>query len=133
MGKDAHKQSVLVVDDECNIRRAVQYILEHQGFAVDSAADGQEAIAKIQQEPPDLVLLDIKMPNGNGYDVCQSIRSDGGLSHVKILMLSACCKDIAIEKAMALGADGYVTKPFCTADLISTVNRYFAQGDVEHA
>lgn len=133
MGVSDNKRSVLVVDDERNIRRAMQYILEHQGYSVDSASDGDEALAKIKNNPPDLVLLDLKVPRHNGFDVCQSVRADDALDRVKILIFIASGKDIAVEKAMALGADGYLLKPFCTSDLLNTVDKYCTQGQVQHA
>lgn len=133
MGDSVNSRSVLVVDDERNLRKAMQYILEHQGYRVDSASDGNEALTKIKQNPPDLVLLDLQVPVCSGYDVCQSVRADQTLNRVKILIFSALGKDIAVEKALALGADGYVLKPFCTADLIDTVGRYCGQGDIQNA
>ncbi len=133
MGDSDNKRFVLVVDDELNLRKAMQYILEHQGYRVDSASDGNEALVKIKQNPPDLVLLDLQAPTCSGYDVCQSVRADQALNRVKILIFSALGKDIAVEKAMALGADGYVLKPFCTADLIDTVGKYCGQGEIQNA
>ena len=133
MGQANQRRSILVVDNERNIRKAVQYILEHKGYSVDSAEDGREAIEKITKNPPNLVILDLKVPNLSGYDVCQSVRSNKALDEVKIVVLSDCGKDIAIEKAIALGADGYVTKPFCTADLLKTVVAYCAQDNAQHA
>ncbi len=112
-------QSVLVVDDEPNIRLSLEFLMRKAGFAVRSAADGEEALAAIAEAPPDLVLLDVTMPRKSGYEVCEAVRADPALAGVRILMLTARGRDIEREKGLAMGADDYVTKPFSTQDVLA--------------
>jgi two-component system, OmpR family, alkaline phosphatase synthesis response regulator PhoP len=84
------------------------------------ARDGDEALAEVERFRPDLVLLDVMLPRRDGFEVCQRLRADGW-SELKILMLTAKGRDVEIEKGLALGADGYVTKPFSTAELVTRV------------
>ncbi len=114
-------KSVLVVDDEPNIMLSLQYLMKQAGYQVRLARDGEEALAEIAANPPDIVLLDINIPKRNGYEVCQAIRADDRLKHVRILMLTAKGREVEIEKGLALGADGYETKPFSTRALAARV------------
>jgi two-component system, OmpR family, alkaline phosphatase synthesis response regulator PhoP len=133
MNERADRKTVLVVDDESNIRMALQFLMEEQGYAVRCAADGEEAVEEIKKSPPDVVLLDVKMPKRSGYEVCQAVRSDPNLDQVRILVLSALCQHVAIEKATAMGADGYLTKPFSTADVVEKVRSLAARSQEHHA
>ncbi|MCB1503866.1 MAG: response regulator [Hyphomicrobiaceae bacterium] len=114
-------KSVLVVDDEPNILLSLEYLMKRAGYVVRLARDGDEALASVLETPPDLVLLDINIPKRNGYEVCQSIRSNPALKNVRILMVTAKGREVEIEKGMALGADGYATKPFSTKELAERV------------
>lgn len=114
-------KSVLVVDDEPNIMLSLQYLMKQAGYQVRLARDGEEALAAVAASPPDLVLLDINIPKRNGYEVCQAIRADERFKSVRILMLTAKGREVEIEKGLALGADGYETKPFSTRALAARV------------
>ena len=114
-------QSVLVVDDEPNIRLSLEFLMRKAGFAVRSAADGDEALAAIAEEPPDLVLLDVIMPRKSGYEVCEAVRANPAWRGVRVLMLTASGREIEREKGLAMGADDYLTKPFATQDLLARV------------
>jgi DNA-binding response OmpR family regulator len=118
-------RSVLVVDDEPNIVLSLEFIMQQAGFEVRVARDGNEAIEAIEASLPDLVLLDVMMPNRDGYDVCQTIRANPAWKDVCIIMLTAKGRDIEREKGMALGADDYITKPFSTRQVIARVQRFF--------
>lgn len=117
----ASAKSVLVVDDEPNIMLSLQYLMKQAGYQVRLARDGEEALAAVAASPPDLVLLDINIPKRNGYEVCQAIRADDRFKSVRILMLTAKGREVEIEKGLALGADGYETKPFSTRALAQRV------------
>ncbi len=117
----ATAKSVLVVDDEPNIMLSLQYLMKQAGYQVRLARDGEEALAAVAASPPDLVLLDINIPKRNGYEVCQAIRADDRFKSVRILMLTAKGREVEIEKGLALGADGYETKPFSTRALAQRV------------
>jgi DNA-binding response OmpR family regulator len=112
---------VLIADDEANIVASLEFLMEQAGFEVRVVTNGREALEAAQGFLPDLVLLDVMMPEKNGYEVCQSLRQDPALAHVKIVMLSAKGRDIEVAKGLELGADAYVTKPFSTRDLVAKV------------
>ena len=112
-------KKVLIADDEQNIVISIEFLMKREGFVVVIARDGEEAWQKVQQEKPDLVLLDVMMPKRNGYEVCQAMRADPALAATKILMLTAKGRDTEIAKGLAIGADAYMTKPFSTKELVS--------------
>ena len=116
MGKD-----VLIVDDEPNIVISLQFLMQQAGFVVRVAADGVAALALIAERPPDLVLLDIMLPRLDGWEVCRRIRANPAWQPMKVLLLTAKGRDVDVEKGLALGADGYVTKPFSTRELVQMV------------
>jgi DNA-binding response OmpR family regulator len=123
-------RSVLVVDDEPNIVLSLEFIMKQAGFEVRVARDGDEALGAIEASPPDLVLLDVMMPNRDGYDVCQTIRANPAWKGIHIIMLTAKGRDIEREKGMALGADDYITKPFSTREVIARVEQFLDTGSV---
>lgn len=116
--------SVLVVDDEPNIVLSLEFLLKQVGYEVRVARDGEQALESIRQAKPGLVLLDVMMPKRDGYDVCQTIRSNPDWTDVRIIMLTAKGRDIEREKGLALGADEYVTKPFSTRDVVEKVRQF---------
>jgi len=112
------KASVLVVDDEPRYVRAIQFNLEASGYEVVVAKDGRAAVELAASEEPDLVILDIRMPDLDGYDVCRQIRQFSG---VPIIMLTALAQDTDKVKGLDLGADDYVTKPFSAEEMLARV------------
>ena len=114
-------RSVLVVDDEANIVLSLEFLLKRAGYDVRVARNGEEAVKAVAERTPDLILLDVMMPTLDGYHVCETIRADPKLRSVRILMLTAKSRDVEREKALALGADDYITKPFSTRDLVERV------------
>ena len=114
---------VLVVDDEPNIVVALEYLMRQNGFDVRAARNGDEALAAIADFRPDLVLLDVMMPVKDGYQVVRKIRDDPELAGTRILMLTAKGRETEVAKGMAIGADGYITKPFSTLELVAEVKR----------
>lgn len=119
---------ILIADDEQNIVISLEFLMKREGFEVSIAQDGAEAIEKIRSEMPDLVLLDVMMPKKSGFEVCQEIKSDPTLQAVRILMLTAKGRDTEVAKGLALGADGYMTKPFSTKELVERVRSMLAEG-----
>lgn len=119
-------KKILVADDEPNIVIALQYLLQHGGYDVTIAHDGEEALQQIEASVPDLVLLDVMMPQRSGYEVCKQIRERADWAHVKVIMLSAKGRDAEVNKGLAIGADLYVTKPFSTRELINQINGLLA-------
>lgn len=111
-------KKILVVDDEKPIADILQFNLEKEGYEVICAYDGAEAIKKVEQEQPDLILLDIMLPQIDGMEVCREVRKK---YEMPIIMLTA--KDSEIDKVLGLelGADDYVTKPFSTREILARV------------
>jgi DNA-binding response OmpR family regulator len=114
-------KKILIADDELNIVISLEFLLRREGFEVLVAVDGEEALAKARAERPDLVLLDVMMPKMNGFDVCQALRSDPELASMRVLMLTGKGRETDVSKGLGLGADGYMTKPFSTKDLVAQV------------
>ena len=115
----SHK--ILIADDEPNILISLEYLMKREGFDVRVARDGQEALDAVAADCPDLLLLDVMMPRKSGFDVCQALRADERYNPLRILMLTAKGRDTDLAKGLALGADGYMTKPFSTRELVERV------------
>jgi DNA-binding response OmpR family regulator len=113
--------SVLVAEDEPNIILSLQFIMEKAGLNVRVAEDGEQAIKEIRKDPPNVVLLDIMLPKQDGFSVCQEIKSNPDWAGVKVLMLTAKSREEDKQRALDLGADGYITKPFSTRELVDRV------------
>ena len=109
---------VLVVDDEPHIVELVRYNLQQEGFAVSVATSGREALARVSGDHPDLVVLDIMLPELDGIEVCRQIRAQ---SRVPILMLTARDRELDRVVGLELGADDYVTKPFSPRELVARI------------
>ncbi len=114
----ANAGEILVIDDEPQIRRLLRVTLVAQGFTVTEASDAAEALKRLSGKPPDLVLLDLGLPDGNGLDLIEQVRRS---SAVPIIVLSARSDEAAKVRALDLGADDYVTKPFGTAELLARI------------
>ncbi|TVP45730.1 MAG: response regulator [Halomonas sp.] len=112
---------VLVVDDEPNIVLSLEFLMEQAGFEVVTAEDGEQALARVNDTHPDLLLLDISLPGMSGFDVLERLRGEEATLNLPIIMLTAHGRDVEREKGMALGADDYITKPFSTQTLVDKV------------
>lgn len=114
--------SVLVVEDEPNIVLSLQFIMKRSGYEVRIAGDGDAALTAMAEKTPDVVLLDIMLPKRDGLSVCEAIRGNPNWSDVKILVLSAKSREADKEKALSLGANDYLTKPYSTREVCERVN-----------
>ncbi len=112
---------ILIADDEPNIVIPLEYLMKREGYEVLVARDGEQALETIRRERPDVVLLDVMMPEKSGFEVCQSVRADESLAGVRIVLLTAKGRDADVAKGLALGADAYVTKPVSTRELAQRV------------
>ncbi|HSH24934.1 MAG TPA: response regulator YycF [Massilibacterium sp.] len=111
-------QFILVVDDEHPIANILKFNLEKEGYEVDVANDGNEAIQKVEEREPDLILLDIMLPEKDGFEVCRIVRKKHSMP---IIMLTAKGEEIDKVLGLEMGADDYVTKPFSTRELLARV------------
>jgi len=114
----AERPTILVVDDEQSYRDALSVALEREGFLVETAADGAEALARFDATRPALVLLDVMLPQMSGVDVCRELRTR---SRVPIIMVTARNSEIDAVVGLEVGADDYVTKPFRLRELVARV------------
>jgi pilus assembly protein CpaE len=119
---------ILVVDDEANVQRLLQYTLKQAGYTVTSATDGQEAIRLWQSESPALILLDVSLAKLDGYAVAERIRAEeGGREHVPIIMLTAEKEVEQKVRGLRAGADDYLVKPFHQAELLARMRSLLAR------
>lgn len=116
-----HRKRILVADDEPNIVMSLEFLMSRAGFEVEVARNGREAIEALDRLPPDLLLLDVMMPEFDGYAVCERIRQDKRWDETRIVLLTARGRDADRARGLALGADDYVTKPFSTRVLVERV------------
>ncbi len=111
-------KKILIADDEASIRDLARMYLEKDGFQVTAVTDGAQALAQIKQSPPDLLVLDLMMPEIDGWEVCRRVRNE---SNLPIIMLTARDDDIDKIVGLELGADDYLTKPFNPRELVARV------------
>jgi two-component system, OmpR family, phosphate regulon response regulator PhoB len=117
----ANRPTILVVEDEAPLLTLLRYNLEKQGFRVEEAADGQEALLRVAEAPPDLVLLDWMLPTLSGIEVCRQIRRRPGTRNLPIIMVTARTEDQDAVRALDTGADDYIAKPFAMEALMARV------------
>ncbi|MDX6749575.1 response regulator [Geminicoccaceae bacterium 1502E] len=118
---------VLVVDDEPNIVLSLEFLMKRAGFEVAVARNGSEALAALEGSPPHLLLLDVMMPELDGFEVCERVRARPDWKDTKIIMLTARGREQERERGLALGADAYVTKPFSTRELVEQVRQMLGE------
>ena len=115
-----HKK-ILIADDNQNIRDALTYLLEDEGYELILAKDGTETLRKVRELRPDIVFLDIMMPEINGYDVCRTIKNDPDLKSIYVIMLTAKGQVAEQERGKEVGADEYIVKPFSPMEILTRV------------
>jgi len=112
---------VLVVEDEADIRHLVVHHLEREGFHCRQAGSGADALRAVRTSTPDLIVLDLMLPQGDGLDVCRHLRADPATARVPIIMLTAKSDEVDRVVGLELGADDYVAKPFSPKELVARV------------
>ncbi len=120
------KQRILIAEDDAAILTGLADLLEGEGFSVDKAADGAEALVKWNQARPDLILLDVMMPEKSGFDVCREIRKRDAATPV--IMLTAKGEEVDKVVGLELGADDYVVKPFGANELLARIRAVLRRG-----
>lgn len=129
-GANTLNSKILIVDDESNIVELIRLYLEKDGFTTVSARDGKEALAKFKSENPDLIILDIMIPEPDGWQVCREIRRS---SNVPIIMLTAKSETFDKVLGLELGADDYLTKPFEAKELVARVKAVLRRSDTKES
>ena len=116
-----HQGKILVVDDEVYILHILDFILGAESYEVITATNGDQALHKVRDEKPDLVILDIMMPKLDGYETCRMIKSDPATSQIPVILLTAKGREIDQRLGKEVGANDYITKPFSPTKLIDRV------------
>lgn len=116
------KKKILIVDDDPNILLSVEFLLVKNGFDVLVARNGMEAIEIIEEIVPDIVLLDIMMPDVDGYVICEFIKKNERTRSAKVIFLSAKSREVDVNFGYDMGADLYMIKPFSTRTLLEKIN-----------
>jgi two-component system alkaline phosphatase synthesis response regulator PhoP len=119
---------IVIADDEPHVVRALSFVLTREGFSVAIAANGQEALARIREERPRLVFLDIVMPKLTGMEICKAIKADPGLKGTHVIILTCKGQELDRQNSMLAGADEFMTKPFSPREVVARARSLFAQG-----
>ena len=123
---------ILIVEDHPTMREAMRLVLEGEGFDIDEASDGDQALAAVQDERPDLVLLDMSIPGTSGSEVLAAVKSDPVTSEVRVIVVTATGEE-GRAAAMTAGADHYFTKPFSPIALLQAVEEVLGPEDAAPA
>lgn len=118
---------IVIAEDERDIRELIEFTLTYAGHQVVATANGEEALAAVSQMKPDLVLLDVRMPRLDGYDVCKQIKADPQTRSVPIIFLSAKGQEAEVQTGLEAGAEQYILKPFAPDQLIQRVRDILAK------
>jgi len=123
------KGKILICDDEAHIRRLIEQSLEEledEGIEIFVTSNGEEAISRIEESHPDLIILDVMMPKLNGFDVCQRVKNDERLRTAFVMLLTAKGQEYDRQQGERVGADRYMTKPFDPDELLEVARGVFA-------
>ena len=121
--KTMHGKTILIVDDELSILVPLQFLMEKEGYVPKLAQSGKEAIEKIETFQPALILLDIMLPDLDGYEIYHMIRQRREWDFIRIIFLTAKNREADMAKGLAMGADAYITKPFSNSDLLKKIHQ----------
>ena len=125
-------KKILAVDDEKHILRLVQINLEKAGYEVVTGTNGREAVEKVRSEKPELVVMDVMMPEMDGFEALKQLKADPETANIPVIMLTAKAQDADVFHGWQSGADLYLTKPFNPMELLTFVKRIFdAKGDAD--
>ncbi|MGC9941737.1 MAG: response regulator transcription factor [Verrucomicrobiota bacterium] len=125
------KLKILVVDDEPEAVELLEFNLKQAGYAVTTAGDGAEALKKARTQTPDMIVLDVMLPEMDGFEICKSLRLDSTTAKIPIIMLTAKAAEIDRVLGLELGADDYLTKPFSPRELLLRIKKILARGQTE--
>lgn len=118
---------ILIAEDERDIRELITFTLKYAGHEVLQATNGEEALHLARQSPPDLILMDVRMPKMTGYEACRHMKADDGLKDIPVVFLSAKGQDTEIQTGLEVGATDYILKPFAPDQLIKRVGEILAR------
>ncbi len=123
------RQKILIVEDEKDIAEMIEYNLKKEGYTTFAVLNGEEAISLAKKERPDLVLLDLMLPDIDGFEVCKRLKKNAVTGQIPIIMLTAKSQEVDKVTGLELGADDYVTKPFSPRELIARIKVVFRRNE----
>ena len=123
------KPKIVVIEDEVDILEVINYNLSKEGFDVCSALDGEEGLALIKKEVPDLVLLDLMLPGLDGIEICRKLKTDYSTRSIHIIMVTAKGEESDIVLGLGMGADDYMVKPFRPRELMARIRSVLRRGE----
>ena len=121
VGRERIRHKILVVEDEADIRELLRYSLTQEGYAVEEAADGAEALDRIARRAPDLVLLDLMLPRMSGLELCRKLRANSETAQMPVIVVTAKSAEVDRILGLEMGADDYVVKPFSPREVVARV------------
>lgn len=124
-------KKIFIIEDDEEIKGLLEFNLRKQGYNIVSVADGREALSMLQDEKPDLILLDIMLPEVDGYEICRILRSWDGFKDTPVIMLTAKSEELDVVLGLELGADDYVTKPFSIRELLSRIKAHLRRSKTD--
>jgi two-component system alkaline phosphatase synthesis response regulator PhoP len=122
------RERILVVEDEADLAEVLSYNLRREGYRVSSAGTGKEGLQRVRSEKPDLILLDLMLPDVDGLEVCRLVRQDPAAAATPIIMLTAKSEETDVVVGLGIGADDYVPKPFSVKELLARVKAVLRRG-----
>lgn len=124
------RQRVLLIEDEPNIIEAIRFVLSRDGWQVATHPEGRGAVEAVREREPDVIILDVMLPDRSGYDILSDLKGDDDLRHLPVLMLTARGQSSERDMALSIGADRFMTKPFSNAEVVEAV-RLLARGGIQ--
>ena len=122
-------KTILIADDEPYLIRSLSYVLQREGYHVESAVDGQEAMSKIETLRPDLVFLDLMLPRLDGFQICRRVKERPDLRSIYVIILTAKGQQEDRQKGFQAGADAFMTKPFSPKEIIDKLRQILGSSD----
>jgi len=126
------REKVVIIEDEEDILEIIEYNLSREGYKVYSAQDGEDGIKLINEEKPDIVILDLMLPGLNGIEVCRRLKADSLTAHIPVIMVTAKGEESDIVLGLGIGADDYVAKPFSPKELTARVKAVLRRRDINN-
>ncbi len=128
MGTDMSNERILVVEDERDLREVLSYNLSREGFQVSVASTGSDGLQRARSQKPDMILLDLMLPDVDGLEICRLVRQDPQISRTPIIMLTAKGEETDVVVGLGVGADDYMPKPFSVKELVARVKAVLRRG-----
>jgi DNA-binding response OmpR family regulator len=124
MGNPSPKPKVLIIDDDASHRKISQAVFEHNGFEATSVQEGSEGVRLALLDPPSVIILDLMMEGLHGFEVCKMLRSNSALRHTAIIVTSGKSYKTDVDKAIQMGADAYIVKPYAAKEILDIATLY---------